>query len=247
MIVQVMTSGSIDRRAITLGGLSILTLPSVSVPAAARASRPVDDYRDFESAKLPPPLVGGTQVPLVDETDIAGMILSASPKTSPLVVMRYFERLKKRNRDGEAYNGGWRTRWNPVIVAFFRETATTPQGDSTSWCAASLNWALARAGYQGGTGSASSGSFREAPGRTNRPRPGDIVVFGRTDPQAFQAGQGHVGLFLAQCHDAVLVLGGNQANRFGHHTFCRKWLAKKGTDLKLHSFHAIHNFKQPAA
>jgi hypothetical protein len=54
-------------------------------------------------------------------------------------------------------------------------------------------------------------------------------------------------LFVAQRHDAVLVLGGNQTNRFGHHSVCRKWLAKDGEELKLHSFHAIGAFKQPTA
>ncbi|SDR43461.1 TIGR02594 family protein [Rhizobiales bacterium GAS191] len=246
-MAQAMTGGRLDRRAFMFGGIAVPALFSASVPCAAAAAKPIENYRDFESAELPPPMVGGTQVPLETETTIADRILRAAPRTSPFAVMRYLEAVRRVNKDREAYNGGWKTRWNPVIVTFFEDTSTTPQGDTTSWCAASLNWTLARAGYRGGTSSASSGSFRDAPGRTNRPRPGDIVVFGHTDPQAFAAGRGHVGLFVAQRHDAVLVLGGNQTNRFGHHSFCRKWLAKSGEDLKLHSFHAIDALKQQAA
>jgi len=40
----------------------------------------------------------------------------------------------------------------------------------------------------------------------------------------------------------VLVLGGNQKNPFGHHAVCRKWIDKRGPDLKLHSFHHIDAF-----
>jgi uncharacterized protein (TIGR02594 family) len=245
--MMAMAGGRIDRRALMFGALAVPTLFSASAACAAAIARPKENYHDFESARLPFPMVGGTGVPLANEATRAGKILSASPKASPLAVMRYLEGVKALNKDGEAYNGGWKTRWNPVIVAFFEQTSTTPEGDTTSWCAASLNWALAHAGYRGGTASASSGSFRNAPGRTRRPRPGDIVVFGLTDPKGFAAGRGHVGLFLAQRHDAVLVLGGNQKNRFGHHAVCRKWLAKNGEDLKLHSFHAVHALKQQAA
>ena len=67
-------------------------------------------------------------------------------------------------------------------------------------------------------------------------------MFGATDPTAFAQGHGHVGLFVAQRSNAVLVLGGNQTNPFGHHAFCRKWLDKKGKDLKLLSFHDIRAF-----
>lgn len=237
---------SVGRRAVLAAGLAMPALIVRSVFDSTAAAKPIENYRDFESNVLPFPLFGGTQAPEETETTIAERILSRSPRTSPLGVMLYLEAVKRVNKDREAYNGGWKTRWNPVIVSFFQETSTKPEGDTTSWCAASLNWALARAGYRGGTKSASSGSFREAPGRTHRPRPGDIVVFGQTDPEAFKAGRGHVCLFLAQCRDAVLVLGGNQTNRFGHHSVCRKWLAKDGEELKLHSYHSIHAFRQAA-
>jgi uncharacterized protein (TIGR02594 family) len=234
--------GWLTRRAFVFGGLCT-PAPISTWGSSAAVARPIQNYRDFETADLPPPMVGGTQVPMDTETTIAEKILERAPRSSPFAVMHYLEGVRRVNADHEAYNGGWGTRWNPVIVTFFEATGTKPEGDTTSWCAASLNWTLTRAGYRGGTGSASSGSFRDGPGRTHCPRRGDIVVFGRTDPQAYAKGLGHVGLFVAQCHDAVLVLGGNQTNRFGHHSVCRKWLAKNGEDLRLHSFHAISAFR----
>jgi uncharacterized protein (TIGR02594 family) len=241
-MMRAMKGGWLTKRAFVLGGLCTPALISACGSSVALA-KPVENYRDFETPELPPPLLGGTLVPRDTETSIAEKILARAPKSSPFAVMRYLEWVRRVNEDHEAYNGGWSTRWNPVIVTFFEATGTKPEGDTTSWCAAFLNWTLARAGYRGGTGNACSGSFRDGSGRTNRPRRGDIVVFGRTDPQAYAKGLGHVGLFVAQRHDAVLVLGGNQTNRFGHHSVCRKWLAKNGEDLKLHSFHAISAFR----
>lgn len=190
--------------------------------------------------------VGGTRRPSDDEGSVAGRIVRGAPTTTPLAIMLYFEALKTLNRDGEAYNAGWKSRWNPVIVDFFRETATEPSGDTTSWCAASLNWTLARCGYAGGTDSASSGSFRGVRGRTRHPQPGDIVVFGATDPAAFARGQGHVGLFLAETQDKVLVLGGNQKNLSGHQGVCRKWLAKRDDERRLLSYHAVGTLRSTA-
>jgi uncharacterized protein (TIGR02594 family) len=210
-------------------------------PAAAEA-KAFEKYRDFESSTLPFPLVGGTRKPEKNEQSIAGRIIERAPSSSPFAIMHYFETLKRVNKDNEAYNGGWASRWNPIIVQFFTETQTKPEGDTTSWCAASLNWTLARSGHKGGTRSASSGSFRDSPGKTRHPRRGDIVVFGATDPAAFAQGHGHVGLFVAQRANAVLVLGGNQKNPFGHHAFCRKWIDKNGAELKLHSFHDMRAF-----
>ena len=230
----------LPRRSVVFGGAAALGA-SFLAPGMAEA-KPFENYKDFESPTLPFPLVGGTRRPERNEQTIADRIIERAPTSSPYAIMHYFETLKRVNKDNEAYNGGWATRWNPVIVQFFRETQTKPEGDTTSWCAASLNWTLARAGLKGGTDSASSGSFRNSPGKTRHPRRGDIVVFGATDRAAFAQGHGHVGLFVAQRADAVLVLGGNQTNPFGHHAFCRKWLDKKGTDLKLHSFHDIRAF-----
>jgi uncharacterized protein (TIGR02594 family) len=208
---------------------------------------PEDGDIDFQSEELPDldailrqPESFGIQTPLKEEIEKADALLAASPASqTPLAVMQYFASLTDRNDDGEYYNAGWRTRWNPVIVRFFSATNYgKPTGDTTAWCAASLNWCLKQSGFQHGTNSAASASFRNAPGKTNAPQPGDIAVFrDRGD-----ADHGHVALFLKQNADQVQVIGGNQTDTSGHHAVCAKWIAKNG-GLILHSFHSIDAFK----
>jgi uncharacterized protein (TIGR02594 family) len=177
------------------------------------------------------------------EQAMASRLLARAPKNrGPLGVMLFLESLKATNRNGEAYNAGWSDHANPLILDFFAATSLKPtQGDETSWCAASLNWALQHCGYTGGTDSALSSSFREAPGRTGSPRLGDIVVF--RDVAAGQQGAGHVCLFLAQTRDRIYVLGGNQTDIQGHASVCRKWLNVKDSVRELDSFHAIEAFR----
>jgi uncharacterized protein (TIGR02594 family) len=208
---------------------------------------PEADESDFSSEELPDldailrePDSFGLQAPLKDEIVKADSVLAGSPeKRSPLEVMQYFSDLKDRNRDGEYYNAGWKKRWNPVIVRFFSATNYgAPAGDTTAWCAAALNWCLKRSGFAHGTNSAASQSFRNAPGRTDHPQRGDVVVFkNRND-----ASHGHVALLLDQDADSVRVIGGNQTDVRGHHAVCTKSIAKHGS-LILHSFHSISAFK----
>ena len=201
---------------------------------------PVENYRDYDGPlQLLQPR--GIEDPLLEEIETAKIILGNAPKSTPFDVVRYFERLSLLNRDQEAYNAWWKDLWNPVIVAFFQETQTTPAGDTTAWCAAFINWCLARAGYLGGTGSAASASFRDAPGKTNNPSAGDIIVFKDTA----QPTKGHVGLVLAKSSSGkqFQVLGGNQQNALGHHSVNTMWLPKPGSSLAFHSFHKISAFK----
>jgi uncharacterized protein (TIGR02594 family) len=201
---------------------------------------------DFESDELPdldsivrgPEGVNefGLQLALKEEIEKADTILASAPSSmSPIEVMRYFETLRDTNRDGEFYNAGWKSRWNPVIVRFFAATNFgKPEGDTTSWCAASLNWCLKCSGFRFGTDSAASASFRTALGKTDDPRPGDIVVFVQTADR----NHGHVSLFLAADSDRVQCLGGNQKDKSGHHAVCTKRISKRGF-LTFHSYHSI--------
>jgi uncharacterized protein (TIGR02594 family) len=233
----------VDRRAFLFSASMLTTMFFIRTTQPQTSGvRATDEYRDFESSDIPNLRPLGTDPAKSDEVARADRLLLQSPdKKRPIDVMRYLESLSDRNADNEAYNGGWRKRWNPLIVRFFSETKTNPAGDTTAWCAASLNWALTRCGYRG-TRDASSGSFRGARGLTDTPREGDIVVFARTDPGEAGVGHGHVGLLLNQTNDAILVLGGNQMNAYGHHAVCRKWLKKRDTLLTFHSFHAITSF-----
>jgi uncharacterized protein (TIGR02594 family) len=178
----------------------------------------------------------GTRPALREEIEKADAILAGAPSNkTPLDIMRYLEAVPDVNRDGEHYNAGWRTRWNPVIVRFFAATNFgKPAGDTTSWCAASLNWSLKRSGFQHGTNSAASSSFRTVPGRTDNPKPGDIVVFVQTGDHS----HGHVTLFVAADANRIQCLGGNQLDQVGHHAICTKWIPKQGF-LTFHSYHSV--------
>jgi uncharacterized protein (TIGR02594 family) len=212
---------------------------------AALPDDPEERYRDFMSGALPDLTQLGTDPPTAQEIKIADALIAGAPKSTPIAIFAYLEARKEQNRDKEWYNGGWKTRWNPLIVRFFEQTKTTPSGDTTAWCAASLNWTLARSGLWT-SNSASSGSFRSSPGATSSPVAGDIVVFRATDDRLARAGRGHVGIVLDRSSGQVKVLGGNQRNRAGHHAVCSIVFTERGKQLTLHSYHALTAFtKKP--
>lgn len=234
---------SVRRRNFIVGYLTLLTLGAPAALAQSAAVANSEDYKDFFSPDLPDLVAQGTDPALAPEVQKASELISkAPPGRKPLDVMLYFEALTDKNVANEFYNAGWRKRWNPVIVTFFNQTRTKPSGDVTPWCAASLNWCLFRSGYRT-TASALSGSFRNSPGITTSPKPGDIAVFRNTDPAEAQVGRGHVAFFLEESGDSVYVVGGNQKNNFGHHAICRKWLSKRGSVLTLDSYHSIDAFQ----
>lgn len=203
----------------------------------------VGAYRDFFSPNLPDLRVLGTQPARSEEVVKAQQILNSVPTTTPFAVFEALAACADVNAEGERYRGGWRERWNPLIVTMFKETGERPSGDLTPWCAASLNWALRKANLTG-TRSAASGSFRDVPAHsvTASPREGDVVVFRSADPKKAKLGHGHVGLLVSQTSTHVQVLGGNQINKQGHHEFSAKPILKSGPALVLHSFHSMSAF-----
>lgn len=167
------------------------------------------DLRDFKDS----PVLFGLDLPTTKELKLSEQILGDAPKdVDPLVVAQYFESVSAVNEDGEFFNAEWSDRANPVIVAFFVETKTVPDGDETAWCAAFMNWCLARANFRG-TDSALSGTFRCYSRERKTPLPGDIAVFGKTYYPKRGKGFGHVAFFVEFEDNGVQVLGGNQSNR----------------------------------
>ncbi|QCO00236.1 hypothetical protein D3093_33905 (plasmid) [Azospirillum argentinense] len=232
------------RSLIASAPLALALLGSTPISAQLAAGAAEADYDDYFSPDVPDLVSLGTDPALSAEVQKALDIIAKAPSQgTPLDVMQYLEAIQDTNRDSELYNAGWKVRWNPVIVTFFQATKTKPAGDTTFWCAASLNWCLKRTSFQP-TNSAGSGSFRGAPGKTAQPKPGDIVVFRHADDTLAKAGRGHVGLFLERTDDAVHVLGGNQMNQKKHSAVCRKWIPTKGSTLILHSYHAIDAFRR---
>ncbi|MGJ4899697.1 CHAP domain-containing protein [Bradyrhizobium oligotrophicum] len=124
---------------------------------------------------------------------------------------------------------------NPLIVLFFLSTGLKPAGDTTPWCSAFLNWCLQHASPSfDGTKDAGSQSFIQnnwgeevwhrgdiwPPKNAGR---GDVAVFTeKSDPA-----HGHVAFFDGPTPgqpDHIDVLGGNQFNKAGLHTFSVKSL-----------------------
>jgi hypothetical protein len=251
-----MTTTTFNRRLFGAACISTFAAGALRRTIAQSVNEPDTDGPDFISLELPPDrLPEGTDPALLAERDRAAQILAAAPRTSPAEVFKYFESLLDRNKDGEAYNAGWRQRWNPVIVDFFKTTRTKPAGDTTFWCAASVNWMLKQCGFRT-TKSALSGSFRGADGSldtstrqmvedayTEAPKPGDIVVFKSKDPGSAANGHGHVALFLEQKAGAIRVIGGNQRTPGGHHTICTLWFAKDGPVLVFDSYRSLDAFR----
>lgn len=202
--------------------IKALALASQTLPfCAARAQGPDDiDYEDY-AGPLPELRLYGDKPSLPAENKKARTLLDGAPRNQPVLdVARYFEGITETNQDGERYNAAWASRWNPVIVGFYKSTQLADKyvyirGDTIAWCAAFLNWCLAAAG-QATTNSASSGSFRTYGTASTTPRPGDIVVFKSALPERARQGFGHVGLFLDQHtnrikgREEITVLGGNQ-------------------------------------
>jgi uncharacterized protein (TIGR02594 family) len=188
---------------------------------------------------LPPPKRGNRPPTRADE-QIAKAVIERSPKRpTPMAVARYFHRvaLGEYGKEWQPFAQGWPVKWNPVIVNFFVATQTSPQGDLTSWCAAFANWCFQRCGNATATNSASSGSFRTFGTETDKPLPGDIVVFKLTHPSSENDMHGHVGFFVSDHDDVVEVLGGNQIE--GHdrcHIVSSKRIKKENSILTLHSF-----------
>lgn len=185
----------------------------------------------------------GSGVPSHEEVDTAYGILLKSPfGVPPIEVARYFLAIGEGEYGAKLrpFAREWPVRANPVIFHFFSATQTSPEGDTTAWCAAFLNWCLLRARAtkaeqigkspgsfsRGGelfdidslrhhsTNSASSGSFR-CWDSTSQPVHGDIVVFADKGTHSFSSscrGTGHVAFFLdIPSAGKVRVLGGNQA------------------------------------
>lgn len=79
----------------------------------------------------------------------------------------------------------------------------------TAWCAAYVGATLNQVGLQG-TGKLNARSYLDWGEAVDEPKPGDIAVFSRGDPNGWQ---GHVGFFKGYDENGnILVLGGNQGD-----------------------------------
>lgn len=224
-----------------------LALPSIAqVPSADKLIEdpfpplPLDlttasSEPDFFSTELEQTVLGKLD-PGIERRKFAQAIMDKAPwDCQPIDVATYFRDLglgkTEFGAEGRPYARGWPRVYNPLIIEMFKATHLNPlapefDGDATAWCAAFVNYCIARAVSKNGkigatelakgTGSASSGSFRcygkEVKGR--EPRKGDIAVWvldGTLNKCKF--GKGHVGFFVGPNEDTnkpYFILGGNQ-------------------------------------
>ena len=99
---------------------------------------------------------------------------------------------------------------NPRIVEYHRTTTLGPQlasQDETPWCSSFVNWCFEECYFEG-TDSAAARSWLGWGVVLQAPRPGCVTVFSRPPSPT----SGHVGFYMGESADSILVLGGNQSN-----------------------------------
>jgi hypothetical protein len=251
-----------NRRQIMLAGASSIAgalVPPVAALTPAFAQAAEEMALVSELPPLPADLAGKANLPPASYTETAlvgtappsnaeiktayELLVQAPFGTTPVDVAQYFLSVGA-GAYGQQYRSfvrEWPERANPIIFHFFSSTLTKPEGDTTAWCAAFMNWCLVRAraksadeigkspGYfsisgkpfpdenlkKYSTNNASSGSFR-CWSEISPPNRGDITVFknaGTDDLTPVCRGQGHVAFFLGVPRDGwARVLGGNQTD-----------------------------------
>lgn len=104
---------------------------------------------------------------------------------------------------------------NKRILEYHTATILQASEDEISWCAAFVNWCL-RETHCKGTNKANARSFLDWGNIVLEPKKGDVVIFWRNNRNSWQ---GHVGFFVEETKDSILVLGGNQGNEvnFSHY------------------------------
>jgi uncharacterized protein (TIGR02594 family) len=96
---------------------------------------------------------------------------------------------------------------NPRITEYHAGTNIAGHDDKPNWCSTFVHWTLARAGIAG-TASALARSWLAWGEALAEPRVGCIAVLWREDPRSWT---GHVGFFVRDDGDEIVLLGGNQA------------------------------------
>ena len=197
------------------------TLPPLPEDLLVFADEPA--YREYSTNEFV-----GTGKPTEGEINMAAAIALKAPfGVAPYQVAEFFLAVatEKFGKEWQPYAREWPVRGNPLIMGFFRTTKTIPQGDTTPWCAAFVNWCIAqgnaRAALKDGSfsdrelnvssRSASSGSFR-CWAETKTPKIGDLAVFAEPGTERLGcSGSGHVSFYYGRASDGRLrILGGNQ-------------------------------------
>ena len=107
---------------------------------------------------------------------------------------------------------------NPRIAEYHAGTNIAGYDDKANWCSSFVHWTLGAASAS----AAPAPRWRAAGSRgatpLDEPRAGCIAVLWRDDPQSWK---GHVGFFLRDDGDDVVLLGGNQLEAVREHRYPR--------------------------
>lgn len=106
---------------------------------------------------------------------------------------------------------------NPRITAYHAGTNIAGYDDKASWCSSFIHWCFGQCGVTG-TGSALARSWLDWGQALERPAPGCVVVLWRESPESWK---GHVGYYLRDDGQDVVLLGGNQLGAVREHRYSR--------------------------
>jgi uncharacterized protein (TIGR02594 family) len=96
---------------------------------------------------------------------------------------------------------------SPRVLEYHQATTFKAETDEVPWCSSFVNWCMREAGIEG-TQSAAARSWLTWGEGLDAPRYGCVTVLSRgSNPM-----QGHVGFYVGERPDAVLVLAGNQGD-----------------------------------
>lgn len=107
---------------------------------------------------------------------------------------------------------------HPRILEYFTSTKLTPKdGDETAWCSAGMCWVMEQSGIRSPR-SAKARDWQTWGKRLLQPQMGCVVVLTRGE----NPNQGHVALWTGESHERMLLLGGNQGDRWSVQAY-PKW------------------------
>jgi uncharacterized protein (TIGR02594 family) len=93
------------------------------------------------------------------------------------------------------------------ILEYHSTTTLKATDDETPWCSSFVNWCVQLAELKG-TNSAAARSWLKWGNEVKEPYEGCVVVIKRGN----SSWQGHVGFFVKEVGNNILILGGNQSN-----------------------------------
>jgi len=120
---------------------------------------------------------------------------------------------------------------NPLIIEWFKNWGVSWQEDDSklAWCAVFMNEVCKQAGIAG-TGKLNARSFLNAGEPTDKPLPGDFVVFWRGSINGWK---GHIGIYIREDDKYIWTLGGNQANEVRISKYAKSRLLEYRTPISL--------------